>query len=80
MRSPTNKEELQRFLGMAPYLSKFTPNYSEISAPLRVLLEKNTEWHWDIQQMQALNQLKDMATNHPTLKYFEPLKPNQNLC
>ena len=75
MRSPTNKEELQRFLGMATYLSKFIPNYSEISAPLRVLLEKNTEWHWDTQQMQALNQLKDMATNHPTLKYFDPLKP-----
>ena len=43
MRSPTNKEELQRFLGMATYLSKFIPNYSDISAPLRVLLEKNTE-------------------------------------
>ena len=28
MRSPTNKEELQRFLGMATYLSKFIPNYS----------------------------------------------------
>ena len=77
MRSPTNKEELQRFLGMATYLSKFIPNYSEISAPLRVLLEKNTEWHWDTQQMQALNQLKDMATNHPTLKYFDPLKPTK---
>ena len=77
MRSPTNKEELQRFLGMATYLSKFIPNYSEISAPLRVLLEKNTEWHWDTQQMQALNQLKDMATNHPTLKYFDPMKPTK---
>ena len=77
MRSPTNKEELQRFLGMATYLSKFIPNYSEISAPLRVLLEKNTEWHWDTQQMQALNQLKDMATNYPTLKYFDPLKPTK---
>ena len=27
--------------------------------------------------MQALNQLKDMATNHPTLKYFDPLKPTK---
>ena len=75
MRSPTNKEELQRFLGMATYLSKFIPNHSEILAPLRVLLEKNTEWHWDTQQMQALNQLKDMATNHPSLKYFDQSKP-----
>ena len=34
MKSPTNKEELQRFLGMTTYLSKFIHNYSNISAPL----------------------------------------------
>ena len=40
MKHPANKDELQRFLGMMMYLSKFIPDYSEISAPLRTLLKR----------------------------------------
>ena len=46
MTSPKNKKELQRFLGMLTYLSKFILNLSHISAPLKTLLEKDVEWHW----------------------------------
>lgn len=77
MATPKSKEELQRFLGMVTYLSKFLPNYSETAAPLRTLLEKDTEWHWNQQQTQAFDQLKDMVTNHPTLKFFDPSKPTK---
>ena len=41
---PTSREALQRFLGMITYLSKFIPNLSQTAAPLRALLEKDTEW------------------------------------
>ena len=34
MKEPTNKSELETFLGMVTYLSKFTPNLSEITSPL----------------------------------------------
>ena len=40
MPAPENKSDLQRFLGMVTYLGKFVPNLSEVSALLRVLLEK----------------------------------------
>ena len=43
MPLPTNKKELQRFLGMVNYLGKFLPNLSDVSAPLRKLLEKDVE-------------------------------------
>ena len=43
MDAPRDKEELQRFLGMTTYLAKFIPNYSQVAAPLRILLEKGTE-------------------------------------
>ena len=46
MPPPKNKEELQRFLGILTYLSKFIPNLSHIAAPLQNLLEKYAEWHW----------------------------------
>ncbi len=65
-QAPKNKEELQRFLGMTTYLSKFIPNYSQTSAPLRTLLEK---WHWEEQQKSALSTL---ITNAPVLRYFNP--------
>lgn len=44
---PEDKQELLRFMGMIQYLAKFIPNLSEVSAPLRKLLEKDTEWHWE---------------------------------
>ena len=75
MNTPASKEELQRFLGMTTYLSNFIPDYSEISAPLRVLLEKSTEWHWTERQAVAFQQLKTAITNSPTLKFFDPSKP-----
>ena len=35
-----NREDLQRFLGVVSYLSKFIPNMSQKSAQLRQLLQK----------------------------------------
>ena len=55
-------------------MSKFIPNYSAIAAPLRLLLEKETEWHWETAQNQALNELKQAITNAPVLKYFDSTK------
>ena len=75
MKSPQSKEELQRFLGMTTYLSKFIPDYSETSAPLRVLLEQKTEWHWTETQEVAIQQLKSAVTNAPVLKFFYPKQP-----
>jgi len=36
--TPSCKEDLQRLLGMINYLSKYIPNMSELTAPLRSLL------------------------------------------
>ena len=40
MPPPTNVKELQTLLGFVQYLAKFIANMSEITAPLRQLLEK----------------------------------------
>ena len=75
MKTPACKDELQRFLGMTTYLSKFIENYSKMSAPLRVLLEKDTEWHWTDRQDAAIQQLKTAVTIAPVLKFFDPSQP-----
>ena len=43
MPPPGDREELQRFLGVVTYLSKFIPNMSQKSAPLRQLLQNDVE-------------------------------------
>ena len=75
MDPPQKKDDVSRFLGMATYLSKFIPNYSKVSSPLRTLLEQDTEWHWSEQQESAFQTLKQMISNPPVLKYFDPDKP-----
>ena len=75
MPAPENKSDLQRFLGMVTYLGKFVPNLSEVSTPLRVLLEKDIAWSFDTPHQQAFQELKLMITNTPVLKNFDPKLP-----
>ena len=62
MPVPQNKTELQRFLGMCNYLAKFIPDLASVTAPLRCLLEKDTPWHFEAEQENAVKRLKEMVT------------------
>ena len=77
MPCPQSREDLQRFLGMLTYLGKFIPNLSHIASPLRTLLEKNVEWHWQAEQANSFRSLKGLITTAPVLKYFNPSKPTK---
>ena len=72
MPVPKNKVELQRFLGMCNYLSKFIPDLANVTAPLRCLLEKDIPWHFEAEQENAVKKLKEMVTSAPVLKCFSP--------
>lgn len=75
MTPPSNLKELRTFLGFIQYLAKFIPNLAEISAPLRLLLEKNVLWHWDSAQQESFTELKRLVANTPVLGYYNPKKP-----
>ena len=75
MKRPENVKELQSFMGFIQYLGKFIQNMSQISAPLRVLLEKATSWHWNSEQEFAFNELKRQVTNAPVLRYYDSKQP-----
>ena len=77
MPMPCNKTELQRFLGMITYLGKFLPNLSKATAPLRQLLEKDVQWHFDEQHKSAVDMLKKMVTSSPVLASYEPELPTR---
>ena len=71
MPLPTNKKEVQRFLGMVNYLGKFLPNLSDVSVPLSKLLETDVEWFFNAPQTKAVQEHKDMVTNSPVLKLYD---------
>lgn len=74
MSTPVDKHALQRLLGMVTYLGKFLANLSDVTEPLRRPLDRNMEWHWDDTRENALNQVKQLITREPVLRYFDNTK------
>ncbi|PIK48458.1 hypothetical protein BSL78_14706 [Apostichopus japonicus] len=72
MPKPENVADIQRFVGMVKYLSKFLPALSDKSEPLRRLTHKDVDWTWSIEQDRALAEIKQLVTTAPVLKYFNP--------
>ena len=72
MKRPKNKKELQTVLGFITYTQKFLPNMSDVSAPLRQLLESEAEWHWEEIQETSFQKLKQMTTETPVLVFYDP--------
>ncbi|GFX99293.1 transposon Tf2-11 polyprotein [Trichonephila clavipes] len=50
MATPKSKSEVRRLLGVMNFLSKFIPNISEITAPLREIIHENVEFNWGREQ------------------------------
>ena len=71
MPQPSSIKELQRFLGMVTYLARWIPDLSSVAAPLRILLNKNIQWMWDVQQEQAWLKLKNMLMSKPVLQFYD---------
>ena len=71
MPQPSSVKELQRFLGMVTYLARWIPDLSSVAAPLRILLNKNIQWMWDVQQEQAWLKLKNMLMDRPVLQFYD---------
>ena len=72
MPALTDKQSIQRLLGMTNHLQKFALRLSEITTPLRELT-KNDEFQWDEQvHGAALEETKKILSTTPVLKYFDP--------
>ena len=69
---PTNREELQQFLGMIQYLRPFIPELSAKTAPLRSLLKKDTEYNWNETHEKVFQNLKNPIHENLCLAYFNP--------
>ena len=69
---PQNITELQRFLGLANQLAKFTPRLAVHTEPLRQLLKKDRVWIWEQPQDNAFYKVKEQLTTTPVLAHYSP--------
>ena len=72
MPTPTNMKSLQQLLGMVQYLSKFLPQLSTITEPLRQLGHKDTDWMWTEAHDNAVSTVTYLICTAPVLCYFDP--------
>ena len=55
---PTNLKDLQTFLGMVQYLSKFSPRIAEIAELLWDLTKKHAPYVWEPEHNHAFDSIK----------------------
>ena len=74
MPKATNLKDLQTFLGMVQYMSKFLPRIAEIAEPLQDLTKKNAPYAWGPEHNHAFDSIKKEIFQGPILRYYDPKK------
>ena len=71
MPTPMNVKSLQQLLGMVQYLSKFLPQLSTVTEPLRQLGHKGVEWKWLPVHDSTVRKVKVLICKALVLHYFD---------
>ena len=74
---PSNISELRSLLGLCTHVSRFIDNYSEKTAVLRELLQKNKKFSWDRKYIRAFQKLKEELSSNTVLAFYDPNKDLQ---
>ena len=80
MPFPKSKQDLQRFLGMPSYLSKFIPQMSEQTHQSSELVKKNSILDFPVTHRNQFDKLKSMVSKNISLKFFDPNLQTKITC
>ena len=69
---PKNVTEVRRYLGMLNQLSKFVPDLSSKTKPLRDLVSTKNLWVWGPSQQKAFEETKQMISSPTVLALYDP--------
>ena len=72
--APTCKKQVQSFIGMINYLSKFSTQLSELVEPIRELSKEKVLFNWAPECQSALTLMKKEIAKKPILAYYNPKK------
>src|ERR1700733_1281847 len=73
--TPTNKKEVQSFLGFTNFYRRFIANFSHHARPLFNLTKKEVAFTWGEEERSAFDTLKGMVTSAPVLILSQTDRP-----
>ena len=68
------KKQVQSFIGMINYLSKFSAHLSELAEPIQELSKEKVPFNWGPEHEELFKLVKREIANAPILAYFNPRK------
>jgi hypothetical protein len=74
-KAPIIIKGVRSFIGFSNFYRGFIKNFSEVAAPLMLLIRKNQAWQWEKKQQRLFNRLKEFFISAPILVYWNPDKP-----
>ena len=75
MPPPQCKKQVQSFIGMINYLSKFSAWLSEFAEPIQELSKEKVPFNWGPEHNSAFHLIKKETVAAPILAYYNPIKP-----
>ena len=76
MPSPGSKKEVQSFIGMINYLSKFSTRLTELAEPIRELVKEKVPFNWGPGHEELFAMLKKEIIKAPVLNLLQSTKRN----
>ena len=71
---PSSKKEVQSFISMINYLTKFSPRLTELAEPIRELVKEKVPFNWGPEHQELFTMLKKEIVRAPILAYYNPQK------
>jgi len=72
---PSNRKEVQSFLGFTNFYRRFIQGFSHLARPLFDLTWKDMEWRWGAEEQLAFDSLKEQITTAPILALPDNSRP-----
>ena len=69
---PSNKNDVQQFLGFCNFYRRFIRKYADLSLPLTNLLKKGSSFNFGTNEKKAFQSLKSAFLQSPSLGIFDP--------
>ena len=62
MKQPTYVEDVRRFVGMANFVARYIPSFTDVLHPLHNLMKNTIPFSWPDNQQTAIEKVKRMLT------------------
>ena len=69
---PKDIKQVQAFIGLCNFYSRFVSNFASSTAPLYALLQKNAKFCWTNEHQKAFDNIKQIFANSSILQHFNP--------